>query len=491
MRRRDRALTPEGTALSEDVMWRKAGPPEDPSAERRIVVVVAFAAGVAAMTQTMVVPLLGELPKLLHAGVAGTSWVVTAASLGGAVTSPVIGRLGDLYGKRQLMLVVLGLVTLGSLLCAAADSLGPMIIGRGLQGVGMGLVPLGISLLRDVLSARQLGPAIALTSSVLGVGAAIGLPLAAAAAQFADWHLMFWVMAVLTALISVLVARLVPAPPALAGGRFDVVGTLGLSVGLTALLLAISYGGEWGWLSTATLGLAAASVVVLVLWGVWERRVAEPLIDLVTTARRPVLLVNITSVVVGFALYAQILMVPQLLELPEATGYGFGLSTVQAGLLMLPAGLAMMGASTVGAKVSAARGPKVSLLLGTALIGLGFAVCLAQMGSITMLVIGTVVTNGGVGVAYGAIPALIMTAVAPSETGVANGFNTLMRAIGTSLSGAVTGAIFAGRNMSLHGTSVPQREAFVLVAVVGMAGAVFALAVGSAIPGRSHETPSP
>jgi MFS family permease len=471
-------------------MLGKAGE-RGPLAERGIVVVIAVAVGVAAMTQTMVVPLLGELPRLLHAGVAGTSWVVTAASLVGAVTSPVIGRLGDLYGKRRLMLIVLGLVTLGSLLCAVTDSLAPMIIGRGLQGVGMGLVPLGISLLRDVLSARQLGSAIALTSSVLGVGAAVGLPLAAAAAQFANWHLMFWVMAVLTALISLLVARLVPAPPALASGRFDGVGTLGLSAGLTALLLAISYGGEWGWLSTATVVMVVASVVVLVLWGVWERRVTDPLIDLTTTARRPVLLVNITSVVVGFSLYAQILMVPQLLELPTGTGYGFGLSTVQAGLLMLPAGLAMMGASTVGARVSAARGPKFSLLLGTALIGLGYAVCLVQMGSITMLVIGTVVTNGGVGVAYGAIPALIMKAVSPTETGVANGFNTLMRAIGTSLSGAVIGAIFAGRSVSLHGTSVPQRGAFVLIAVVGMAGAVFALATGAAIPGRQDHAESP
>jgi MFS family permease len=325
---------------------------------------------------------------------------------------------------------------------------------------------------------------------MVGIGVAVGLPLAAAAAQFADWHLMFWVMAVLTGTLGGLVARLVPATPALARGRFDGVGTLGLSVGLTALLLAISYGGEWGWGSTTTVGLAAASLVVLALWGVWERRVTDPLIDLGTTARRPVLLVNITSVVVGFSLYAQILMVPQLLELPTATGYGFGLSVVQAGLLMLPAGLAMMGASTLGARFSAARGPKFSLLLGTGLIGLGYAVCLAQMGSITMLVTGTVVTNGGVGVAYGAIPALIMQAVSPAETGVANGFNTLMRSLGTSLSGAVIGAIFAGRSVALGGTSVPLREAFVLIAVVGMAGAVFALAIGAAIPGRPHQSPT-
>ncbi|GAA4791766.1 MFS transporter [Streptomyces ziwulingensis] len=463
--------------------------PLTPAAERRAVAVVALAAGVAAMAQTMVVPLLGELPELLHTGAAGTSWVVTATLLGGAVTSPVVGRLGDLYGKRRLMLSVLGALTLGSLLCAVADSLAPMVVGRALQGVGTGLVPLGISLLRDVLSERRLGSAIALTSSVLGAGAAAGLPLAAVVAQAADWHLLFWATGALTALIGVLVVRLVPAPPARATGRFDGVGTAGLTTGLTALLVAISYGGEWGWLSAPTVGLAAASVVVLVLWGGWERRVTAPLIDLRTTARRPVLLVNITSVVVGFALYAQLLMVPQLLQLPTRTGYGLGRSMVQAGLLMLPAGLAMMGASAVGARLSAARGPKFSLLLGTVLIGLGYAACLTRMDSVPMLVIGTVVTQGGVGFAYGAIPALIMAAVPPAETGVANGFNTLMRSLGTALSGAVVGAVFAGLSRSPGTTSVPSHDAFVLVAVVGMAGAAFALATGAAIPGRPGTAP--
>jgi MFS family permease len=458
------------------------------SAEGGIVAVIAVAAGVAAMNQTLVVPLLGALPNLLHASVSGTSWVITAALLAGAVASPILGRLGDLYGKRRLVLIVLALVTLGSLLCAVSTSLAPMIAGRALQGVGTGLVPLGISLLRDVLSAPRLGAAIGLTSSVLGIGAAVGLPLGAAVAQFADWRLLFWLMAGLTAVIGLLVARLVPATPALATGRFDGVGALGLTAGLTALLLAVTYGGAWGWLSTTTLGLVVTAVAVLVLWGVWERRVTDPLIDLVTTARRPVLLVNLTSVAVGFALYTQILMVPQLLQLPVGTGYGLGSSMFQAGLLMLPAGLAMMGASAVGARLAAARGPTFSLLLGIVLIGVGFVVFLVSMDSVIVLVIGTVIAQGGVGFAYGVIPALIMAAVSPAETGVANGFNALMRTIGTSLSGAVVGAISAGLSVSHGGTSIPQRGAFVLMAVVGLAGAVLALVTGGAIPNRGRRS---
>jgi MFS family permease len=460
------------------------GPRRTP--EGAVVAVIAIAAGVSAMNQTLVVPLLAGLPVLLHSDVAGTSWVVTVALLAGAVTSPVVGRLGDLYGKKRLVLIVLALVTLGSVLCAVADRLAPMIAGRLLQGIGTGLVPLGISLLRDVLSQRRLGSAIALTSSVLGIGAALGLPLAAAVAQFANWHLLFWIIGALTALIGILVARLVPATPALATGRFDSAGTAGLVVGLTALLLVISNGGESGWGSPSTIGLLVVAALVLVLWGVWERRATDPLIDLRTTSRPPVLLVNVTTVLVGFTLYAQLIMVPQLMELPAVTGYGLGLSLVQTGLLMLPAGLAMMGASALGARFSAARGPKFSLLLGIVCIGAGYLVCLLRLGSIPLLVVGTVVAQGGVGLAYGAIPALIMAAVPRSETGVANGFNALMRSLGTALSGAVIGAIFAAYSVPLAGTAIPSRNAFVVVALVGVAGAVLALAIGATIPGAGR-----
>lgn len=458
-------------------------------AERAIVVVIALAAGVAAMTQTLVVPLLGELPGLLHAGTAGTFWVVIAAMLAGAVISPVIGRLGDLYGKRRLVLVVLALLTAGSLLCAVADSLAPMVVGRALQGVGMAIVPLGISLLRDVLSPRRVGTAIALTSSVLGVGSAFGLPVGGIVAQLGDWHLLFWGVAALTAVIAVLVVWLVPVAPGLAHGSFDLVGALGMTAGLTALLLAISHGGEWGWSSPTTLALFVGAAVALVAWAWWERRVTDPLIDFATAARRPVLLTNTASVVVGFAMYAQILVVPQLLQLPVSTGHGLGHSMISAGLWMVPAGAAMMIASPVGAKLSAARGPKFSLVLGTVLIGLGYVACLVWLGSTAGLVFGTVVTNAGVGFAYGAMPALIMGSVSPGETGAANGFNTLMRSIGSSMAGAVVGVIFTRLSTSVGGVDIPLRSAFVLVAVTGVVSSVVALLVSGVIPVRHVRTP--
>lgn len=447
---------------------------------RAVIAVVAFVAGLGSMAQTLVVPLLGDLPGLLGADAAGVAWTVTAALLVGAVTSPVVGRLADLHGKRRLLLLTLVLSGVGAVLCATAGSLLPMVAGRALQGLGMGLVPLGISLLRDVVTPDRVGAAIALTSSVVGVGGAFGLPFAATVAQLGHWRWVFWGVAALTALGAVLAAWLVPPAPGLAAGAFDVVGALTLTGGLTGLLLAITRGGRWGWTA------AGVAAVLLVLWVAWERRVASPLVDLRVTTRRPVLLTNAAAVVVGFAMYAQTLAVPQLLQLPAATGHGLGLSMLRTGWLMLPAGVAMMGAAAGSARLSAARGPKASLALGAVLMALGYVICLALPGSAAGLVLGTVVTNAGLGLAYGAIPALIVAAVPPSATGAATGVNTLLRSVGTTVAGAVVGVVLTGMSTPVGGVPVPTRSAFATVLAMGVLGSLIALATALAVPGRTR-----
>src|SRR3954452_24702072 len=186
---------------------------------RSTVVVLAAAGVTVSVMQTLIVPLIGELPGLLHAAPSDAAWAVTATLLSGAVVTPVLGRLGDLYGKRRLLLVSVALLVLGSLVCAPAHTLLPMIVGRALQGCGMGVIPLGISVMGDVLPRERLGSAIGVMSSSLGVGAGLGLPAAAAIAQNADWHLLFWGSAALGTVVFGLVAALVPESPARAPGR--------------------------------------------------------------------------------------------------------------------------------------------------------------------------------------------------------------------------------------------------------------------------------
>ncbi|MEV4254160.1 MFS transporter [Spirillospora sp. NPDC049652] len=468
--------------------------PQEPPAVRSggIVAVLAVAGIVAALMQTLVVPLIGRLPDILHTSASNASWTVTATLLAGAVAIPAVGRLGDLYGKRRLLLVSVIPLVVGSVVCALASSVVPMIIGRGLQGVGMGLIPLGISALRDVLPPERLGGAIALISSSMGIGGALGLPVAAAVAENTSWRVLFWASAVLSAVIGGLIWMLVPATPVRArSGRFDVVGAIGLGIGVVCLLLAVSKGADWGWTSGTTLGLFAAAVVVLLAWGVFELRVSDPMVDLRTTARRQVLLTNVASILVGCAMYAQSLVLMQLLQLPKALGYGLGQSMFAAGLWMAPAGLMMMLISPLGAKLSAARGPKTTLCAGSLVIALGYGVSLALLGSTWGVLVVALVINGGVGLAYGAMPALIMGAVPQSETGAANSFNTLMRSLGTSTGAALVGVILSQMTISVAGHVLPSEDGFRTAMLLGCGVAVVAALVTLTLPRRRVPATSP
>src|SRR5690349_6073580 len=221
--------------------------------------------------QTLVTPLLTELPQILHTSSSNAAWVITATLLVAAVCVPVFGRLGDLVGKRRMLVVCSVPLVAGSVVCALASSVVPMIVGRGLQGMGMGMVPLGIALLRDVVPEERLSSSIALVSASMGIGGGLGLPLSAAVAQYANWRVLFWGSAALAAVIAALVWFLVPSVPAVAKGRrFDAAGAVGLGAGLVCLLLAVSKGAEWGWGSATTLGLFAAAALVLPAWGAWE-----------------------------------------------------------------------------------------------------------------------------------------------------------------------------------------------------------------------------
>jgi MFS family permease len=447
-----------------------------------IVVVLAVTGIVVSVMQTLVVPLLVKLPELLHTSSANASWVITSTLLAGAVATPVSGRLGDMYGKRRMIFASLGLLIVGSLVCALTSALIPMVIGRTLQGAAMGVIPLGISVMRDTLPPERMGSAMALMSSSLGVGGALGLPASALVAQHFDWHVLFLGSAVLGAVSTLLIAVLVPESLVRTAGRFDLIGAVGLAAGLISLLLAVSKGGDWGWGSATTLGLFAAAVVILLAWGAFELRVRQPLVDLRTTARRQVLMTNIAALAIGFTMYAMSLILPQLLQLPKATGYGLGQSMVVAGFCMAPGGLVMMAVSPASAWVSKARGPKTSLILGAAVIALGYALALVLVHAAWQIIIVTCVIGAGIAIAYAAMPALIMAAVPLSETASANGLNSLMRSIGTSTSGAVIGVVLANSAKSFGPVSLPSMTGFRTGFVIACAASIAAMLIAALIP---------
>ncbi|MFF8989338.1 MFS transporter [Streptomyces sp. NPDC014983] len=464
---------------------------EAPQPSRRtggIVTALALAGTVAAIMQTLVTPLIAELPQILHTSSSNAAWVVTVTLLVGGVCVPVSGRLGDLVGKRRMMLVCVVPLVIGSVVCALSTSVVPMITGRGLQGMGMGMIPLGIALLRDVLPAEKLSGSIALVSASMGIGGAIGLPLAAAIAQYADWQQLFWGSSVLALIVGVLIFVVVPDVPAAAKGqRFDALGALGLAIGLVALLLAISKGADWGWASGTTLGLFAVAVVALPAWGFWELRTRDPLIDLRTTARPRVLITNAASVLIGVGMYSFMLIAPQVLQFPKATGFGLGQSMLAAGLWIAPGGIMMMLVSPLGGKLINARGPKIALVCGALVIAVGYALALPLMGTAWGIMLAGIVINSGVALAYGSMPALIMSSVPVSETAAANGFNTLMRSLGTTIGSAVIGVVLAHMTVDLGGYTIASEDGFRTGLLIGCGVAALSAAVASLIPSLRRE----
>lgn len=447
-----------------------------------IIAALSFCGIVVALMQTLVVPLIPQLPELLNTSAANASWVITATLLAGAVVTPISGRLGDMFGKRRMLLISLGSLIVGSVICALTAWFPAVLMGRVLQGAATGAIPLGISILRDELPAERVGSAMAIVSATLGVGGAIGLPLAAAIAQWGNWHVLFWTAAGLGAAAIVWVLAIVPESPVKTRTRFDYAGAVGLSLGLVALLLAISKGGDWGWASPMTLSLLATSAVVLVLWGMLELRTKAPLVDLRVSARRQVLFTNFASVAVGFAMYGMSLSLPQLLMSPTSTGYGLGLPMLQAGLALAPGGITMMALSPVSARISARRGPRVTLLIGSLVIAAGYALALLLDGAVWQIIVASMIISGGIGLAYAAMPALIMAAVPVSETASANGLNTLMRSVGTSTSAAVVAVVLASQMLPMGAASVPSHLGFQLTFVIGIAAALLSAVLTALIP---------
>ncbi|QHN29599.1 MFS transporter [Gordonia amarae] len=455
-----------------------------------IIATLCFGGLAAALMQTLVVPLQPELPTLLDTSRSNASWVITAALLGGAVAMPIAGRLADMFGKKLVLLVSGLLLVLGSVICAAGSGLAPMVVGRAVQGLAMGFIPVAISLMREVTPPRLTSIAVATMSATMGVGGAIGLPLAAAIYESGDWHVLFWASAALSALVLVLTWIVVPPVQDAVGGRLDWGGAIGLSAALILVLTAITKGNDWGWSSATTLGMLVAGLLVLAGWGAYELRHSNPLVDLRTSARPAALFCNVAGVAIGFGMMAQSIVVPLLLESPKSTGYGLGQTILEAGLWMAPGGLMMLVFAPVSATLINRIGPKYTLMLGATILGLGYLFAAFMMGSAWQLMIASMVCAAGVGIGYAAMPTLILGAVPLSEAGAAVGFNSLMRSVGTTTASAVMALVLTSSSIDVDGISFPSDSTFTWCFLIGAVAAFIGVAITLFVPG-SKPAPQP
>lgn len=452
---------------------------------------IGLGALMAALAQTLVIPVLPTLSADLHASTTQAQWLLTSTLLVGAVAVPVIGRLADMFGRRLMLVLAIGALGAGSLVDALTSNANVMIAGRALTGLSSAAIPLGISLLAAVLPDERKGSAVALISAMLGVGSALGLPLAGLIADNFDYHVLYWIGAVGAVLSIAATLLLVGEPRTTRRGSVDWVGIPLLAGALVCLVLPLAEGSTWGWGSGRTLGLLAAAVVLFVLLVVAEKRVASPLVDIRTLTQAPIAITNTASVFIGFALFASFVGTANYVQAPEATGYGFGSSVLVAGLCLLPSGLLMLLLSPVTARLISAWGPAKVLALGGVVIAVGLVIRIVATGALWEIIVGTAIIGAGSGIGYASLPALINSHTPAADLAAANSINTLARSLGSTLASAVGGSLLAAVTISLGPVDVPSLTAYRILFAICAAAALLAAAAGALIASGRFTTAGP
>jgi EmrB/QacA subfamily drug resistance transporter len=444
-----------------------------------------------ALSQTLVAPALPYIQHALGASTTGVSWVLTAYLLSASIATPVIGRLGDMLGKERVLLATLAAFGVGSLVCALSHSLGLLIAGRVISGAGGAVFPLAFGIIRDEFPRERVASGIGLISSILGIGGGVGLVMAGVIVEHASYAWIFWVGLIIDIVAIVATRLFVPESPIRVRARIDWLGALGLSLGLTAVLVAVSEGNGWGWGSGRVIALIAAGVLILLAWGRYETRTREPLVDMKMMALRPVWTTNLTAVLIGFGMYGSFIIIPQFVQVPESTGYGFGASVVGAGLFLLPSALAMLVAGPLAGRLDArAGGSRLPLLLGTAAAAIAFGLLAVEHAQRGVIYVASALLGLGIGLAFAAMANLIVEAVRQDQTGVATGINTIARTLGGAVGAEVLAAVLVGH--PLGSTGFATENGYTVAFVVATGGVVASFAAALAVPARRRPpTPLP
>lgn len=441
--------------------------------------VLALATGAFALAQTSVVPGLGVLAHELDASASDIGWVLTAYLISAAILTPVFGRLGDMLGKRRLLLIALILFTGGSVLAALSPNIWVLVFARVVQGAGGGIFPLAYGIIGDTFSKEDRPSALGLISALAGVGAGAGLILGGLLVDHISWEWIFWSGGIMSGL-ALLGALKLPESSVRAPGRIDLVGVLLLGIGVTAPLLALSRTATWGWTDGRTLGLFALGLVVLVAFVWFELRTEHPLVAMRVLAGRTVLMTNVAMLLFGFGLFGVFALVPRLAQLPESVGHGFGLGGTGSGLLLVPGSIVMLVAAVVAGRLVKRLGASIPLIIGALVAAAGLGALGLSHGSELTVVLFAALTFIGIGMGMAAMPNIIMSAVPADKISEGTGVNALVRTIGSSIGSQVVATVLAADLVA--GTVVPTDSAFSLSFYIVGAGALLAGVVAVFIP---------
>ncbi len=446
--------------------------------------VLVFTTMVAAVISSLGAPLIPSIATDLDIPLSSAQWSLTAALLAGAVSAPIMGRLGDGPRRRGTLVGGLVLVTLGGVLAALAPSLGLLVAGRALQGVGLGLVPLTMAAARDHLPAERVPGTIALLSVCAAAGVGAGYPISGVIADGLGLDAAFWFGALVSGTALLLVLAVVPASTVRTAPRLDWLGAALLTVGLTALLLGIAEGNAWGWGSARVLGLAVVAVLVLVAWVAQQLRTDAPLVELRLLRHPAVLTGDGCAIVLGVAMYIYLSAVTSFVQTDPAVGYGFGASVVIAGLCLVPFSIFSLVATRALPAIRARIGQRPMLPLGCLVVASAGVFFALFHGALWQAFLMMGLLGLGLGATFASIPGLVVGAVPESETGSAMGFYQVVRYIGFSVGSALAASVLASRTP--RGEALPTEGGFTLVLWIAVGICLAAAALSWVLPERGR-----
>lgn len=427
---------------------------------------------------TAIVPALPDLQDSLGASPSGAAWALSGFLIASVAATAILGRLGDMHGKRRALLVALALFAAGAVVCALAPSLPVLLAGRVVQAAGGAVFPLAYGILHEDLPHERLPGALGIMSAILGIGGGAGPVIGGVIADLAGWRTIFWLVAAGALAGGVALLACVPESRVRTPARIDWAGAALLSVALCAPLLGVSQAGSWGWGSSRTLGLVAGGLALLPLWVAFERRVEHPLVDVRVMGNRLVLAANGSALLSGFSFFGTVVGITLLVQEPKL-GVGFGVGASAAGLFFLPNGLAGVVTGPLAGRLGHRFGSKVTLVAGAALAAVAVAVLAPLHGERWYLYVASALMGAGSGFMLTALPHIVGEAVPRSQTSIATGVTMITMSVGASVGAQVVASIVSSRHIA--GTQMLAdsgfRVAFVVVALAGVACALLALAL--------------
>jgi EmrB/QacA subfamily drug resistance transporter len=420
----------------------------DRSQSWTILAVLSLGAVAYALVGAVVIPALPTIQHDLNTSETGVTWVLTAYLLASSVGTSILGRMGDIHGKEHILLWALGILGVGTLVAAISQSLSVLIVGRALQGAAGGIFPLAFGIVRDEFPRERVAGSIGLLSAILGVGGGLGIVGSGLVVKYLDWHWLFWIPLMLTVLAAVFTWRFIPESPVRAPGRINWAAATLMTIGLSAVLLAVSQTTTWGWASARTLGLLAFGFAVCACWVLVEVRSETPLVDMAMMRIRGVWTANATAFLLGAGMYSSFILIPQIAELPTSTGFGFGASAVVAGLYLLPSTIGMIAMGLQAGRLAARFGSRALLIAGTATTASAFLLLTIAHDHPYDLLISSTLLGFGIGLAFAALGNIVIGAVPPDQTGVATGVNTVMRTLGGALGGQLAATLLSDHTVA-------------------------------------------